>query len=388
MNEYQWNPDDYQVVYHQPKKKERKPKPWLKTVAVAVASSVLTSAVLCSGFFLYFKNNPQTYNYSSTLPPVTGTSAAPEGNTVNQIATAVGPAVVGIVSEVDYVGFFSQSSVQQGSGSGIILRPDGYIVTNHHVIEDASRVTVILSTGEEYEATLVGSDESSDLAVIKINATDLPYAELGDSDELLVGDLVVAIGNPLGQELAGSVTVGYVSALNRTITIDDDKTLTLIQTDAAINPGNSGGALVNSQGKVVGINTAKISSSNVEGLGFAIPTSTARSIIEELIEHGRVTTRPLIGITGQELSASVSRQWGFPTETGVYITSVSEDSAADKAGLRRGDIIVEVDGQKVSTVAQINAIRNTKHAGDNLSVTYYRDDDKNTVTLTLGAQQN
>lgn len=387
MSEYQWNQDDYQV-YSQPKKEEKKAKPWLKTAAVAVAASVLTSAVLCSGFFLYLRNNPMPSSYSSTLPPITGTSTTAEGSTINQIATNVGPAVVGIISEVQYTGFFSQSSIQQGSGSGIILRPDGYIVTNHHVIEGASRVTVILSTGEEYEATLVGSDESTDLAVIKIDATDLPYAELGDSDTLLVGDLVVAIGNPLGQELAGSVTVGYVSALNRTISVDENKTLSLLQTDAAINPGNSGGALVNAHGRVVGINTAKISSSNVEGLGFAIPTSTARPIIEDLIEHGRVTGRPLIGISGQELSASISRQWGFPTNEGVYITSVSDGSAADQAGLRRGDIIVEVDGQKVATVAQINAIRNTKRAGDNLKVTFYRDDRLDSVDLTLGAQED
>ena len=386
MSEFQWQQDDYQP-FVQPEKTEKK-RPWIKTVAVAVAASVLTSALLCSGFFLYLKGHPFAGTYSSTLPQVSEPAVVPEGNVINQIATAVGPAVVGIVSEVDYVGFFSQSSVQQGSGSGIILRPDGYIVTNHHVIEDASRVTVVLSTGEEYDAKLIGMDEASDLAVIKIDATDLPYAELGESANLLVGDLVVAIGNPLGQELAGSVTVGYVSALNRTITVDDNKTLTLLQTDAAINPGNSGGALVNAQGKVVGINTAKISSSSVEGLGFAIPSAVARPIIEDLIEHGRITNRPLIGITGQELSASISRQWGFPTDKGIYITSVAEGTAAEKAGLARGDIIVEVDGKAVSTVAQINAIRNTKRAGDALSVTYFRGDDRKTVTLTLGAQED
>ena len=385
MSEFQWHQDDYHS-YSVPQK-PKKSRAWLKTVAIAAASSVLTSAVLCSGFFLYFKGH-QGGNYTSTLPQVTGTATVPERNVINQIATAVGPAVVGIVSEVDYVGFFSQSSVQQGSGSGIILRPDGYIVTNHHVIEDASRVTVVLSTGEEYKASLVGTDASSDLAVIKIDATNLPYAELGESDNLLVGDLVVAIGNPLGQELAGSVTVGYVSALNRTITIDKNKTLTLLQTDAAINPGNSGGALVNSQGKVVGINTAKIHSTSIEGLGFAIPSAVARPIIEDLIEHGRITNRPLIGITGQELSASIARQWGFPTDKGVYITSISEGSAAEKAGLKRGDIIVEVDGQSVATVAQINAIRNTKRAGDDLNITFYREEDRKSITLTLGAQED
>ena len=378
---------EYYYEYHQePPQRPKKERTWLKTVAVAVASAVLTSALLCSGFFMYLKSNPFPGEYSSTLPQITESVTVPDGNVINQIATAVGPAVVGIVSEVDYIGFFSQSSVQQGSGSGIILRPDGYIVTNHHVIEDASRVTVILSTGEEYEASLVGTDPTTDLAVIKIDASDLPYAELGESERLVVGDLVVAIGNPLGQELAGSVTVGYVSALNRTITIDRDKTLTLLQTDAAINPGNSGGALVNSNGKVIGINTAKISSSNVEGVGFAIPAATARPILEDLIEHGRVTGRPLIGISGQELSASISRQWGFPTDKGVYITAVSEGTGADKAGLRRGDIIIEIDGQQVATVSQINAIRNTKRAGDAITVTFYRDDEQQTVELTLGAQ--
>lgn len=379
---------EYYYEYHQePPKQPKKERTWLKTIAVAVASAVLTSALLCSGFFLYLKSNPFPGEYASTLPQITESVSAPEGNVINQIATAVGPAVVGIISEVDYIGFFSQNSVQQGSGSGIILRPDGYIVTNHHVVEGASRVTVILSTGEEYPATLIGTDPSTDLAVIKIDATDLPYAELGESERLVVGDLVVAIGNPLGQELAGSVTVGYVSALNRTITVDRDKTLTLLQTDAAINPGNSGGALVNGRGKVVGINTAKISSSNVEGLGFAIPAATARPIIEDLIEHGRVTGRPLIGISGQELSASISRQWGFPTDKGVYITEVAKGSGAEKAGLHRGDIIVEIDGQAVASVSQINAIRNTKRAGDTISVTFWRDEEKRSIELTLGAQE-
>ena len=379
---------EYYYEYHQePPKQPKKERTWLKTIAVAVASAVLTSALLCSGFFLYLKSNPFPGKYASTLPQITETVSVPEGNVINQIATAVGPAVVGIISEVDYIGFFSQSSVQQGSGSGIILRPDGYIATNHHVVEGASRVTVILSTGEEYPATLIGTDPATDLAVIKIDATDLPYAELGESERLVVGDLVVAIGNPLGQELAGSVTVGYVSALNRTITVDRDKTLTLLQTDAAINPGNSGGALVNGRGKVVGINTAKISSSNVEGLGFAIPAATARPIIEDLIEHGRVTGRPFIGISGQELSASISRQWGFPTDKGVYITEVTRGSGAEKAGLHRGDIIVEIDGQAVASVSQINAVRNTKRAGDTISVTFWRDEEKRSIELTLGAQE-
>ncbi|MBP7401153.1 MAG: trypsin-like peptidase domain-containing protein [Clostridia bacterium] len=296
-----------------------------------------------------------------------------------EIAADVGPAVVAITTET-VTSFYGRLTTSQSAGSGIIFTKDGYVVTNAHVVEGAKTITVVTEAGDSYKAKLIGEDSQSDIAVLKIESDkDLPYAVFGDSDELVRGEMAVAIGNPLG-ELAGTVTVGVISALNRQITIDN-VTMNLIQTDAAINAGNSGGALVNSYGEVIGINSAKNSSEGVEGLGFAIPINDAKPVIEELINNGYVTGRPIIGISGESVPDQIAQRYGWPL--GVYVGSVEPGSAAEIAGIREGDIIVEFDGTAVTSVAELNSVKESHKAGDSVSVKIYRTDDESEATLTL-----
>lgn len=302
--------------------------------------------------------------------------------TDTEIAQKVGPAVVGIQCSVSVRTIFG---TQKGtsSGSGIIISEDGTIVTNYHVIENAEDITVILNTGDELPATLVGGDEKSDLAVIKVETTQpLTVAAMGNSDELLPGDRVVAIGNPLGLELFGTVTAGIISGLNRTIKVDDNE-MTFIQTDAAINSGNSGGALINAYGEVIGINSAKISTEVGEGLGFAIPANTAAPIITDLIEVGYVRGRPLIGVNVVELTQSIAFYNNLPVDSGLYVMSVTEGSGAESAGLRRGDIILSFDSQAVTTMKELNAVRDNHKVGDSVPMEIDRDGNRMTLTITL-----
>lgn len=311
--------------------------------------------------------------------------------TTPEIVDKVGPAVVGIINKATLsnygngFGFYGsqqqQQEVEQSSGSGVVISSDGYIVTNNHVIEGASELVVILNTGDEYTAKLVGRDSNTDLAIIKIEATDLVYAKMGDSSALRVGDTAIAIGNPLGQEFAGTTTQGIISGLNRNVTIDN-KQLTLIQTDAAINPGNSGGALVNAYGELIGINTAKISSSTLEGLGFAIPIDEAKPIIQDLIDNGYVTGRPVIGIGGRAVTEKDAQAYNL--KVGVYVSSMTADSPAYMAGIKIGDIIVECNGEKVETVQDINDIKNQFAPGDKLTLKVYRQGNYKDITLVLG----
>ncbi len=296
-----------------------------------------------------------------------------------EIAAKVGPAVVAITTET-VTSFYGRLTTSQSAGSGIIFKADGYIVTNAHVVDGAKSITIVTEDGDSYDATLVGKDTRSDLAVLKISTTkNLPFAVLGDSDQLVRGELAVAIGNPLG-ELAGTVTVGVISALNRQITIDN-QTMSLIQTDAAINAGNSGGALVNSYGEVIGINSAKNSGEGVEGLGFAIPVNTAKPIIEELINSGYVTGRPVIGISGESVPEQIAQRYGWPQ--GVYVGSVEKGGAAETAGVQEGDIIVEFDSQAITTVAELNTIKEEHKAGDPIVAKIYRTETEEELTLTI-----
>jgi len=262
-----------------------------------------------------------------------------------------------------------------GSGSGVIMTEDGYIITNNHVVEDAPQVSVQLNDGTQLQAKIIGCDEKTDLAVLKVESSDkLTAAEFGNSDLLQPGERAYAIGSPGGVELANTITGGFISAINRDITIDD-RVMTLIQTDASINPGNSGGALINKYGQVVGITSAKMSSNgfgsaSYEGLGFAIPMSTAKSVVDELIAHGYITGRPSIGITGQNISAQRAQASNLPQ--GVYIRSIDERAHAASEGLLAGDIITKVDGQEIQTMNEINKIKEAKKAGDKLTLTVYR----------------
>ena len=283
------------------------------------------------------------------------------------------------------VSISSMTSSGTSSGTGIIMSPDGYVITNHHVITGALVISVLTNDNQEFEAALVGSDEMSDLAVLKIDARGLQAAEFGDSSKLRVGDSVVAIGDPLGVQLRGTMTNGIISAINRDLTVGD-RTMTLIQTNAALNNGNSGGPLINCYGQVIGINTVKMSSyytatASVEGLGFAIPISVAKPIIDELIENGYVAGRPAIGISGDSLPSYYRTYYRLPD--GVYVTSVNEGSDAKAKGIREGDIVTAINGERISSIDELNTVKNQYAAGDEVTLTVYRSGTYYEVTVTL-----
>jgi serine protease Do len=257
----------------------------------------------------------------------------------------------------------------------------GHIVTNNHVVEGANELSVVLMDGSELPAQLIGRDPVSDLAVIKVAEKGLPYAEFGDSDTIEVGELAIALGSPMGTDFASSVTAGIISGLNRQVSIGD-RTMDLIQTDAAINPGNSGGALVNSEGKVIGINVLKLSESSVEGMGFSIPINEAKPIIDQLIKNKKIVY-PSIGISGSTISKEDAKTYALPQ--GVYVQSVIPYSGAERAGIKQGDIIIEVDGTKVLTIEEVIGIVTKHKVGDTIKVTITNQYNKNTVvdvTLT------
>lgn len=271
-----------------------------------------------------------------------------------------------------------------GSGSGVILTSDGYIVTNNHVVAGAEKLKVYLQDGTEYEAELIGTDSYTDLAVIKIAAENLPAAVLGSSNESMVGDTVYAIGNPLGV-LATSVSKGIVSGLDREITLDN-KQMTLMQVNASVNPGNSGGGLFNADGELIGIVNSKASGNNVEGIGFAIPMDTAKPVISDLMDHGYVTGRPYIGIVMQNVTFSTGGYGffggGYTTHPQIY--SIEAGSSAEKAGLKVNDIILAFDGETVNSSSDISAKLYGYKVGDMVTITVQRGSEKIDVTLTLG----
>ena len=335
---------------------------------------------------------------------------------VADIVKKVTPSVVGVQSTFSssngsnnnpmngYGGFFGYGSQgnngsqgMTGVGTGIIMSKDGYIVTNAHVIYDdeygygeASSVQIQMSDEETtYDARIVAYDKEADIAVLKIDADNLTPAEFGDSSSCEVGEMVVAIGNPLGLQFQNTVTCGIISALDRKVTINDN-TMTLIQTDTAINNGNSGGPLINSSGQVIGINSAKMSSTysgeaTAEGIGFAIPMSEAKSIVDDLINYGYVTGRPQLGISCQDVTEAVSQAYNIPV--GAYIFSVTAGGAADQAGLQPGDVITGIQDQTISTTEELNAVKNQYKAGDTITLTYVRAGETKKVDVTLAEVQ-
>ena len=277
------------------------------------------------------------------------------------------------------------ASAQSGksSGTGIVLSADGYLITNHHVIENAQVIAVQTSDDRQFQASIIGSDEASDLAVLKVEADDLQPAEFGDSDKLAVGDRVVAIGDPLGAQLRGTMTSGIVSAINRDLEVND-RTMTLIQTDAALNNGNSGGPLINCYGQVIGINTMKLRSyysTTAEGLGFAIPMAVAKPILEELMENGYVAGRPAIGISYDTLPLAFRIYYNLPE--GVYISAVYDGSDAQAKGVTAGDIITAVNGTRVTSIDELNRVKNQFTAGDSITLTLYNGGSYRDVEVTL-----
>ena len=337
-------------------------------------------------------NNSSNNNSSTSDTPLI--SLEDYSATATSVAKTVRPSIVGITVEYSVNSIFYRNTYQTATvqGSGIIISEDGYILTNSHVVnatssstfyvlDEASKVTVYLADDETgYDATIIGTDDQTDLAIIKIEKDGLVAAKLGDSDSVQVGEFAMAIGNPLGME--NSVSAGIISATNRKIT-SDGKTFTLIQTDAAINSGNSGGALVNSKGEVIGVNTLKVQGTGVEALGFAIPINSTKDITDQLIQYSKVK-RPYIGITGIEVDEAMAKQYNLVV--GVYVKNVEDFSSAQRADIRVGDVIIEVEGEKITNMDKINEIKNAHKVGDQLRVKVNRNGEEKEVTLTLQEQ--
>ena len=271
----------------------------------------------------------------------------------------------------------------EGQGTGVIITEDGYIATNAHVVSGFSELTVTLNdeNNTEYPAMVVGTDETTDIAVIRINASGLTPAELGTSSTLQVGQSVVVIGNPLGKEFSGSVTTGVISALDRQVEFEDGSVYNYIQTDAAINSGNSGGPLVNMQGQVIGINAAKIDTSVAEGMGFAIPIDDVVPVVNDLMEYGYVTNRPYIGIGGEGLNEQYSSYYNLPQ--GVHVLSIEEGSPAAESELQVDDIITHINGVEINSVGQLNNVKNKCKPGDTVELTVYRYSTEKTFTVKV-----
>lgn len=374
-----------------------KPKQF-KNVVISFVSGVLGAALVIGTCFgvpdIKNKLIDTTSGNSTIITTSAGTSTdlinlAEYSNTAVSVANTVLPSVVGITVNYSVNSIFGQGE-SSATGSGIIISNDGYIVTNNHVIStestssyyqitQATSITVKLhDDSTEYTAEVIGTDSYTDLAIIKIDAQNLTAAKLGNSDNLKVGEFVMAIGNPLGMD--STVTSGIVSALNREVEDDDGNSYTVIQTDAAINSGNSGGALVNSIGEVVGINSMKLSGSDIEGIGFAIPISSATNIINQLINNGSVV-RPFIGISGSDVTENISNRYNVPQ--GVYIEEIHKDSSAEKAGLQVGDIITKINENTIKTISELNKIKYTYNVGDKITLTINRAGTEMTIDLIL-----
>ena len=392
------HPVETQAPQQPPKKKKKFNG---KRVARSAVALVLAAAMGFAGGFVGAKfggsgkvviqqvaPSSTASSSSGTDSSITAASSSDSALTTEQVADMVSPSVVVITTEqVVYSqwSWYGQNQVESGAGSGVIISSDGYILTCAHVVDGASTITVTIGD-KDYTATLVGEDTTSDIAVIKIDADGLTPATVGDSDSLKVGQSVMAVGNPLG-ELGGTVTGGMISALNRSVTIQGSSsvnTMSLIQMDASVSPGNSGGGLFNMNGELVGIVNAKSSSSDAEGLGFAIPINDAIKVAQELLENGYVTGRPYLGITYLAVTdAQTAAQLGV-NAYGVYVVDVVKGGPAEKAGLQAGDRIVSVDGTEIATKDDLGTLMQQHTAGDTLAITIARDGQMQTVNVTLG----
>ena len=347
----------------------------LKYTAVIAASAVVsvgsTLGILQYSGLLQRPVQNTAPASSSSYTPTTNNIYNGAEKSLSEVAASMEDSVVGIVTTLQG---------GQSTGSGFIYSADGLIITNYHVIEDGTAVQVVMEDGTTYDAQVVGGDEKSDLAVLRIDAQGLTPVTVNSTDTPVVGETVLAIGNPLGLELQGSVSAGIISAVDRQITVEG-RTMNLLQTDASISPGNSGGPLVNSRGEVIGINSAKISSSLAEGLGFAIPMTTAMPIINDLIEYGYVTGRPVIGIGGSDVSNEMVLFYRMPQ--GVYVQTVTPNSSAETAGIQVGDIIVAADGQEITSITELNNIKDQHAPGDEIVLTVYRSGRTTDITVVL-----
>ena len=367
----------------------KKPSFWqkagVKVTALLLACAVVGGAAGYGGAALSSSGKTTIRQSNRTASEITVKQVS--GQTLMSPAEVYASTVNSVVSincSSVSTNIFGQSVQSASSGSGFIITQDGYIVTNHHVVSGASSVTVTLYDGTEYPATVVGSDSDYDVAVLKINATDLQPVTLGNSSSVNVGDSVLAIGNPLG-ELTFSMSQGIVSCCDRAINVDGTP-FNMIQVDASINPGNSGGPLMNLYGEVVGIVSAKYSSysdTTVEGLGFAIPIGDVQAIITDIMENGQVTDKPSFGITAGTMTEQMAAQYQIEQKSGAFVYSVNKGGAGEKAGLRMGDVITKVDSTDIASMEDLTAAKKGHKAGDTVTVTYFRDGSSHTTSLTF-----
>ena len=389
-NEYRVEDMGPAAPQEQPPKKEKKKRFWPKAVALCLVCALLGGAGGVAGSAYFFGRNSggggSTTLYESNREPtvvnVSYTNTGKELSAEEVYATWVNSAV-GISTEIVTTNYFGQR-VRAAAGSGFVISSDGYIVTNYHVIEGASTIKVTFYDGTEYDAKLIGGEQTNDVAVLKIEATGLTPVIIGNSDAANVGQSVTAIGNPLG-ELTFSQTAGIISAKDRTVTMSDGTKLNMLQTDCTINSGNSGGPLFNNYGEVIGITSAKYSnngssSASIEGIGFAIPINDVINIIQDLIEHGYVTGKPNVGILLNDVDTAVQR-YGIPA--GTEVMAVLEGSCAEKGGLQVGDIVTAVDGTTIQSTAELQSAVKTYRSGDTVTFTVYRNGETISLQLTL-----
>lgn len=359
-----------------------------KRLAVILLAAILIGGV--SGYKLNTHMHPAgdgqgTYTWSNdSSAPVDSTLPASRNTAVVETAKRVGPAVVGITSEVYDRDIFNRNvEVGQNVGSGVIFDKKGYIVTNNHVVGNNRQVNVALSDGQVVTGKVIGTDSVTDLAVVKIPGSDkLPVAEFGNSDSLQPGETAVAIGNPLGLEFRGTVTVGVISALNRTLD-DVEQQIKLIQTDAAINPGNSGGALCTADGKVIGINSAKIAKAGVEGMGFAIPINQVKVIVSQLISNGHVT-RPYLGLYGIDKTLAARNGISWDHNGGIYVYRIADGSPLDGSDIVRGDYIMQINGKATNSLSELRNVMMNYKPGDKVTITYEHSGHTRTAVVVLG----
>ncbi len=408
---YKWNYDDYQKGLDEQnksrKKKEKKPhgkNRGLKVFFISVGAVFVVGLLGLAGLGVSYmiKENRLPWISSSAA----GGAASSSVSTVGQMTTTDKPTESGSSSAASGTAMSAENVVKavrnsivtievydaqsldpSAEGSGIVENgKEGYVITNEHVIDGAASIDVVTSDGKSHSATLVGKDTRTDLAVLKVDASGLTAATFGNSDQIQVGEQVLAIGNPGGIEFSGSVSSGIVSALNRTVTSENGYSMQYIQTDAAINPGNSGGALVNMYGQVVGITSSKIAATGYEGMGFAIPVNTAKPIINDLIQYGYVQNRVKIGLSVSEISSTQASARGYPS--GLLVASVDSSSDAAAKGLKVNDIITKIDGKTASSYDAFYKEMSTHKAGDTVKLTVFRISDKSTFEISVKLQQD
>lgn len=379
--------------HHNKNKRSRKPMSPKQKGAVKIVALCLVCALLgglAQPIYSSLSGGNETTIYTGDRTPTQVDTASVDTSkelTTAEIYAKYVNSCVGITVDIVSTNVFGQTVTGAAAGSGFVITEDGYILTNYHVIDGANSIKVTFDNGKEYTATYVGGEEKNDIAVIKVDATGLTPVVIGKSSDMLVGEQVTTIGNPLG-ELTFSESTGIISALDRSITMSDGRQMNMIQTDCAINSGNSGGPLFNSYGEVVGIVSAKYSSysnESVEGLGFAIPINDVWSMIEDIMTNGYVTNKPYLGATVGTMTEQMAAQYRYDITSGVFIYSVEEGGAADKAGLRMGDVITKVGDTEVNTMEDLNAAKKQYSAGDTVTMTIDRQGETLTVEITWGS---